>query len=64
MITVLIAQFSVKMYILLVIYPFPTPWEALDVVWASAEARSADPDIAGQKNALIWVSGQIFEIEG
>ena len=32
MITVLIARFSVKIYILLVIYPFPTPWEALDVV--------------------------------
>ena len=63
-ITVLIAQLSVKIYVLLVIHPFPTPWEALDVVLASAEAKSADPDIAGQKNALIWVSGHIFEIEG
>ena len=57
MITVLIAQFSVKIHI-------SYSWEALDVVWASAEARSADPDIAGQKTALIWVSRQIFEIEG
>ena len=32
MIRVLIALFSVKIYILLVIYPFPTSWEALDVV--------------------------------
>ena len=39
------------------------PWEALDVS-ASVEARSAYPDIAEPKNALIWVSGQIFEIEG
>ena len=32
MIRVLIALLSVKIYILLVIYPFLTSWEALDVV--------------------------------
>ena len=59
-ISTVIARLSVKIYILLVIYPSPTPWEALDVVLASAEAKSADLDIAGQKNALIWVSRQIW----
>ena len=32
MITVLIARFDVEIYILLVIYLFPTPWEDLDIV--------------------------------
>jgi|SRR5882757_9496043 len=49
---------------LLVINPFPTLWEALNVVCASAEAKSADPDISGRKNTLIWASGQKIEIGG
>ena len=56
MIRVLIALFSGN----ILKYSFPTFWEALNIVWASAEVRSTDPDIAGQKNALIWVSRQIW----